>query len=510
MSAAAESTLSEIHNAADRAVGWRDLFAWELRRVGRNRLFWCVTALVAIALCIGAIAGGALQRAQRDAQRQQAADDAAWMREVAQRAHDYARPAAQPAPYWQDPTDVAGFSRYQLRQHAYKPVLPLAVLAVGTSDLAPSRWPVKLDTPFGVEPTYDFEAPRGLALGRFDLGFAIVAVLPVAVIALAGLLGTFERDRGMLRLIAAQPVSPLAWLSARLLALTAWLLPALAVALTLALVAGGADLAVAWPEWLASLALVGAYALFWLALAGVVLAAWPGAAGAIGTLLSLWLVLSLAVPMLGRFAADAWLPAPSRVLYVDAQRRVDDEIAASRDALVADAFRARPELAAHVDRVATIDYATRQSLLAPVVQARMTPWHERVERNRAARADFSTAFGYLAPPLGVEAALATLAGTDDARQRDLERQVRAYQQQLRDFFWPRVQREIATPTPRPAGSYARLNFTGYAAIPAFAAAPEPAGARVRAVLPLAAWLIAVAAALVLIAARRLRRWPTEL
>lgn len=509
MNAVAESTFTLSHTTANGA-GWRALFAWEWRRVGRERVFWCVVALLALAFCGGAWSGGGLAQQQRAAQAAQVRADDAWLGEIAERARDYARPAAEPAPYWQDPTDVAGFSRYQLRQHAYKPVLPLAPLAVGVADLLPSRWPVKLDTLFGVEPVYDFEPPRSLALGRFDLGFAVVTVLPVAAIALAGLLGTFERDRGMLRLIAAQSTSPLAWLSARLLALAAWLLPAVALVLTLALVAGGADLAAAWPEWLATLLLVAAYALFWLALAFFVLAAWPGAAGAVGSLLSIWLVLAVALPMLGKFTADLWLPAPSRMLYVDAQRRNEADMAQRRDTLVTDALNARADLALLAHRANSLDYATRQTLLVPLAEQRMADWQRRFADHARARAALSMAFGFIAPPLGLEAALATLSGNDLARHRRYEAQVRAYQQQLREFFWPRIQREIVTPTPRPPGSYARLNFTDYGAIPAYSAQPERAAARLGAVLPLAGWLLVLSLLLTAAATRRLRHWPAEL
>lgn len=509
MNAVAESTFPLSHNAT-KSADWRALFAWEWRRIAYQRVFWCVAALLAAAFCAGALSSGRLAREQQAAQTAQTAADAAWLEAVRQRARDYARPAAEPAPYWQDPTDLAGFSRYQLRQHAYKPVLPLAALAVGVSDLAPSRWPVKLDTLFGVEPVYDFEPPRSLALGRFDLGFAVVTVLPIAVIALAGLLGTFERDRGMLRLIAAQTTSPLAWLSARVLALAAWLLPAAMLALSLALLVGGADLAAAWPEWLAALLLVAAYALFWLALAFFVLSAWPGAAAAIGSLLSLWLALAVALPMLAKFAADLWLPPPPRVLYVDAQRRSDAAIADERDALVSAALAARPDLAAQANRAASLDYATRQTLLVPIAEARMAPWQARISEHRAASEVLSALVGYLAPPLGLEAALSTLSGNDMARHRRYEAQVRAYQVELRDFFWPRIQREIATPTPRPPGGYARLNFTDYAAIPAYAALPETAAARVRAALPLAAWFLVLTLLLSVAALRRLRHWPAEL
>lgn len=509
MNAVAESTFPLSHNDT-KFVDWRALFAWEWRRIAGQRVFWCVAALLAAAFCAGALSGGGLTHEQQAAQTAQAAADGAWLDEVRQRARDYARPAAEPAPYWQDPTDVAGFSRYQLRQHAYKPVLPLATLAVGVGDLAPTRWPVKLDTLFGVEPVYDFEPPRSLALGRFDLGFAVVTILPVAVIALAGLLGTFERDRGMLRLIAAQTTTPLAWLSARVLALAAWLLPAVMLALSLALLVGGADPVAAWPEWLAALLLTAAYALFWLALAFFVLSAWPGAAAAIGSLLSLWLVFAVALPLLVKFAADLLQPPPSRVLYVDAQRRVEAALAQERDALAAAALAARADLAAHAGRAASLDYATRQTLLVPVTEARLADWQSRLAEHAAARETLSALCGYLAPPLGLETALATLSGGDMTRHRRYEAQVRAYQIELREFFWPRIQREIAAPTPRPPGSYARLNFSDYAAIPAYAALPETAAARVRTVLPLAAWLIVLSGLLALAARQRLRHWPAEL
>ena len=88
--------------------------------------------------------------------------------------------------------------------------------------------------------------------------------------------------------------------------------------------------------------------------------------------------------------------------------------------------------------------------------------------------------------------------------------MRAYQQQLREFFWPRIQREIVTPTPRPPGSYARLNFTDYGAIPAYSAQPERAAARLGAVLPLAGWLLVLSLLLTAAATRRLRHWPAEL
>lgn len=491
-------------------VGFITLLAWELRHIGRQRLLWMVLLLLGMAMLWGAYSGASLHRAQTAAIARSHAADAAWTAQIRERARRYAEPAESPVPYWQDPTDLAGFSRYFLRAQSDKPHLPLSPLAVGISDLMPSRLPVKLETPFGAEPAYDFENPRGLGLGRFDLGFVLIYLLPVATILLIGLLSTFERDHGMLRLIAAQRVGPRAWLGARVAAIFAWLAPATLALLLLSLLFAGVDATAAMPELFASAALVVAYLSFWAALGFVVVSAWPSAAGAISLMGALWAALVIGLPLLGSAWAERLGDAPTPVAYVDAQRRANDAIGSERDAIVTAMFRARADLAAATDRVAKIDYATRMTFLAPELERRLAPLRERQLAARAARERVSGWAGYVSPSLGLEQALSVLAGTDSDRHRRFEEQTRAYQLRLRDWFYPRIQREIATPTPRPPNSYGRMNFAEYDAIPIYLGAELPASARVAATLPFAAWLLLLAALLTGVALRRLRRWPTEL
>ncbi|MET4730240.1 ABC-2 type transport system permease protein [Lysobacter enzymogenes] len=494
-----------------RSAGFAELLRWELRHIGRSRLLWTVLGLLFAAMLWGAHSGAALHRGQDRAIERSRASDLAWTQQILERARRYAEPAAEPVPYWQDPTDIAGFSRYFLRAHSYKPNLPLSALAVGGSDLTPTRLPVKLETPFGVEPAYDFENPRALGLGRFDLGFVLVYLLPVAVIVLIGLLATFERDHGMLRLIAAQRVGPRAWLGARIAAIFAWLAPAALLGLAISLFSAGADLGAAVPELIASAALVVAYLAFWAALGFVVVSAWPGAAGAISLMSAVWAVLAIGLPLLGSGVAARLGDAPTPIAYVDAQRRANDAIAGERDALLTRDFRARADLSAALDKIGGLDYATRLSFLAPELERRLQPLRDRQESARSVRERWSQWAGFVAPPLGMEQALARLAGTDAERHRRFEHQTAAYQRQLRDWFYPRIQRQIAAPTPRPrADSYGRMNFFEFDAIPAYAWNEAPAWSRVTGALPTALWLALLAAALGGWALRRLRQWPAEL
>lgn len=490
----------------------RALFAWEWRQAARQPLLWAVLVLLLGAFCLGVRSAARLAHAQHAAQVQQQRSDADWQRDVATRMRDYLRPADAPAPYWQDPTDIAGYSRYQLREHAAKPVLPLVMLSVGNGDLLPTRWPVKLETPFGIEPAYDFEAPRQLALGRFDLGFAVTQLMPLLIFALVVLLATFERDSGMLRLIAAQPVAPAQWLGRRVLAIGVWLLPGIGLGLSLALLAAGADLSAAGPEFLAALALVLAYAASCIALAYFVVAAWPGAARALGMLLALWLFVAQALPVLGALLLDAAAAGPSRTQYIDALRGAEQHIAATRDDLLRQQFAARADLAGQEFRIAQLDHATRQTFLAPLLEDALADWQAGFAAARERRMRVSDVLGFAALPMGVESALSQLAGTDLARHVRYEQAVRTHQLHLRDWFYPRVQAQISAPTPRPPHSYARANFTPaqHAQIPRFAPPAESGAARARAVLPLVLWLLGAAAVLTIAAQRRSRRWPEEI
>ena len=138
-------------------------------------------------------------------------------------------------PYWQDPTGASGFSRYFLRRFAAKPHLPLSVLAVGQSDLQPYAVPLRLETLFGGDRVYDFEPPRALATGRFDLSFVLVFVLPLGLGLAVAAIGAHERDHGILPLVAAQSVSARRWWFARVSALATVLVPGMIVAVVVGL-----------------------------------------------------------------------------------------------------------------------------------------------------------------------------------------------------------------------------------------------------------------------------------
>lgn len=484
------------------------LLSWELQRLVRSKLLWLALAIVAVIFVWGAWSGASFHQSQAEAQIRTQEREQAWLEDIRARAAKYVHASETPLPYWQDPTHIAGFSQYFLLKHSFKPHLPLSPLAVGASDLLPDRQQIKLGTVFGTDETYDFQNPRGLALGRFDLAVAVVQLLPIAIVLLAVLVCTYERDRGVLRLVAAQSVSARRWQAVRFAALAMAVVPSIAALFVLSLVVAGVPIVKSLPELSAALALVTTYTLFWLAVSALVLSAWPRASTALAALSAIWLVLVVAVPLVANAAASLRPPLLSAGRTVDVKRETNDQVQQQRDAIVEAAFRASPELAGVTDRIPSIDHATRLTFLVPELEKRLDFIQEAREHTREQSARYARWATFIAPNVGVELALATLAGTDLRRHWAFEEQSRAYQLRLRAFFYPLMHRQIVSPAPYRA--YGHFSFTDFESIPSFRMQDAEAAERVSAALPAAAWLLWLAAALGALAIARLRDWPEAL
>lgn len=492
------------------APGFRELFAWEWRRVGRSPLLWSVLVILAASFVWGAFNIAALHSSQTEALRRAHQADTTFQAEAVARARAYRAPVAERAgqvAYWQDPTNVAGYSEYFVRKSALKPHLPLSPLASGVSDLAPTRLEIKLNTLFGFTDTYDFENPRGLALGRFDLAFAVVFLLPIGLLLLFALLVTFERDRDMLRLVAAQAASPRLWIGSRMAAILAWSVPVIALAMIGALGAAGVSLFSVVPSLALAILITAFYILFWAGIALAILARQPKAGAALGSLAAIWAALTIGLPLAGSALVGAIDPAPSVIRYVDAQRKVGDQVQANRDTLLATALAARDDLRPFVARATTLDYATRLSFLVPETERRLAPVRSAIDDHRARQEKIASIAGFLVPTLGVESAFAALAGTDPTRQRAFEAQARSYQWRLRQIVYPLVQREITQPpAPPERATRGRLNLAEPLELPDFFLRDRQPGDRMRQVLLFAGWMALLALLAVALGLRRIREW----
>lgn len=297
-----------------RASSLPRLVGIELRLLRHERALWGLLALMLAAMVLAALAGADRVRAER------AAVDTARHEESLARAKARRIAAGPPPPeQFRNPADPYGYLYYFLRAYAVAPSKPLAPLAAGAADSAPPVRAIGPNRPFA-DGAAGIANPLVARLGRFDLAFVFVFLMPLALIPIAGTRLSLERDRGQMPLLNAQPVSPRRRALAKYAAVALLMLPPLLAGFWGAVALSGADLAASLPAMAALSGAILLYGLFWIALAALIQRFRPGVAASLGALVLLWVVLGFLLPLLGGLALDRAAPQADRVGQILAAR----------------------------------------------------------------------------------------------------------------------------------------------------------------------------------------------
>lgn len=163
----------------------------ETRQVASDRTLLGALMVLALAVGYGVANGSAWAEGQRRVLAGVAREDearlAALRTQVAAAGGNRGVPA--------DGVGLAGGIR-----HASLPPRPLAALVVGRGDLDPSHVLVTTASRPATQGEDEIENPTHLLTGRFDLGFVIVAIYPLVILALSYNLLAAEREQGTLLL----------------------------------------------------------------------------------------------------------------------------------------------------------------------------------------------------------------------------------------------------------------------------------------------------------------------
>lgn len=450
----------------------------EWRSALRERFLWPMLALFAAFALYGAIGGARFVQAEHAAiaqAEQEERERFERLRTEASRGSSRAVPASDPA--------LVG--RELLPRTAALPPGPLAALAVGQRDVLPQTALLTTGLQLVDAGHDDGASPTRRALGPFDVGFVIVFLLPLLVIAVSYDLLSVERERGTLALVLSQPVSLTTFVLGkafqRAMLLVASLVTIFAVA---AIVSGvrvtepGAPLALGL--WLA---LIVCYALFWFALS-LAVNAWglSSAANAL-SLVAAWLLLVVVIPGLGVVLVDTLYPAPSRPELVNLARDATAEATAKATALEGDHGR---QGSAKID-------GRRALELQEEIQRRVEPVVRQFQQQLDRQQRLVSRVRFASPALLAHEGVTDVTGSGVARQRHFEQQVQEFHQRLKAFFAERVRAERT------------LAADDYDAMPDFDYRDEALASVVRRAGSCLLGLLGQSALLVLIALAGLRR-----
>lgn len=486
------------------------LLVLEIRLLLAQPFTWLVFAVLGALMAV-ATHNGTMFVARQQAAATQAAAHEQHMRDFGRAAHrKYAGPTELAIPQYRDPTSAYGYLTQFLVAYAARPPTPLALLAVGVSDIQPAQ--VRLSFAFSSvfdDAAYDIGSARAERVGAFDLSFVLVYLLPLGLIALAGTRLSSEQDSGILRMLAAQPVTP------RLVATTKFgavmlvsIVVLLAEAVAALLFAAGIEVG-AWGSvlgWLA--AALALYIVVWIALCAWVASLWRGAVVALALLVVAWMCAAVLAPAAATLVLD-WLdPPPSRIAYIETSREAQAHFYDHDESeTVPPQWLARnyPQLAGRSAELAAMS-EIRRLARDDFFRDELAPQRIAFERYALQAARRLEQLALLSPTLVLDAALRTAAGTDAYRHAEFMRAVGEHRYAIWKFFEPRVVAQVVQPKPVCEGCQARLDFDAYDAVPGFEATLDP-GRALHSARRTCLYLALLGMLLIIATGLRLRKWP---
>jgi ABC-2 type transport system permease protein len=323
---------------------------------------------------------------------------------------------------------------------AFRPVLSpggMAPLSIGQAEAYPyaaRTQPLSDITMFDAFRA-DVDNPAVRAVGRFDLAFVIIVMLPLLLLAGSFDLWSRERERGVAALILSQPVPITSLLAGKAFARALALLPPAIIVTLGALLLVGADN----PGGLIATALtVGAYGLFWILVATLINVFAKRSTDAALAGGSVWLLIVVLGPALALATADILAPAPSQVQFANEYRAAS--LAIRRDQRLAREAQG-PEViripAPHIPdrvRVFMAERAVEDAKLAPMVAT-----HEDALARRHAVLDRLRLF---LPAVAAQDALDRIAGSDADRALSFQQQAMGFKQELEHWLADRLDRDL--------------------------------------------------------------------
>lgn len=451
------------------AIAWMRLIRLEIARVIRAG---GVRVAVLLLLGLGVYAGWQGHQRIQTADAATAAAEAAYRDQLAYLASIY------------PPATEAGELLYYLAFPAPRQPSPLSALASGRAEVETASLRIRLLALEGQLYEHETLNPRLAAAGHLDLGFVLIALLPLLVIAITYDIVSAERERGtwqMARLFARPRRLVAAKVGARMI-LVAGL--AMSLALIGMLLAGiDADGRAGWAA-----ALISLHTLFWFALCLGVAGGRRSSTTNAMLLVGVWVALTFLAPAVLSLTNAILHPVPEALELTVRQRQGYHEAWDLPKAATMDGFFE--------------DYPQWSDQTVPENEFTWAWYYAMNHRGDRAARDASRAYrdiltrrdewarrwSLLVPPLAAQVALDRLSSNDLATQLAYQEAVRRYHERLKAHFQPIL------------FSAAPIAEVDWERTPAFEPA-APVGAASQAGLPAAAALILISICALLPAVR---------
>ena len=326
-----------------------------------------------------------------------------------------------------------GSAAYYSFHLTYQPPSDFAFAAMGTRDTQPWKHRIRMLALEGQIYERDVGNPSLAVVGRFDFAFLVAFIVPLVLIVLLHDLRTREVVAGRYHLIEANLRRPIVFWGLRASIPTLAIYLCLVLPLLVAGVLEGTDSL----TLLLAAAGVLAYVVFWSHVC-FLLSAWQKTGAVIlMTLVCVWAVCTVVLPMSARYAIDRLIPLPEGAEILLLQREtVNDAWDLPRQTTMNAFFERHPEWSDYEPVESSFEwqwYYAFQQVGDQKTEALSNAYRE----GRQKRDQIAKWASWLAPPSLIERWLQSLADTDTRAAIRYDQSVRDYHAALRAYYYPK-------------------------------------------------------------------------
>jgi len=311
-----------------------------------------------------------------------------------------------------------------VRTEFYLPPSGISGLAIGEAELRPTYATISATTrAHEIFRFQEVDNPVLLGLGRFDLAFVVIYLLPLLIAGFGCSVLSVDRDSRTLQLVLSQPMTALRLATLRVGLRTTALITALLLGTIAGLVLTGLiGQLLSW-AFVGFFAVTATYAGFWAALALWIVSLNRGTETSALLMVVTWAVVVLIMPALATVVAREASPMPSRLEYIVTAREAENAANLAGRELLQEYLLDHPELeATRGDAVSpfikTFFLAQRQ------VENAVTPIVERFDAAERRQRLWRETLRWISPRDIASDALLLSTGNGAARFTTFERQAR--------------------------------------------------------------------------------------
>lgn len=414
------------------------ILRFEFKQLLGTRLFWWVSAILAVSIFFAIYNGKEAMTAKQDLVKKLKEEE---VKRYGKFSLDFdslnAGAKKVKLPWFQDPRTplTVGMFRNSGKYAILEPA-PLSLISTGQSDIEIFYSKVSYLTDILQANNINFENPFNIATGQFDLAFVLVFLLPLLVIALAYNILSAEREQGTLPLLLSQPMQIKHWLVTKLAFRFLFLLMAILTLLMLAFTILGIDFINF--GFFQLILVITFYTLFWFALSFFINLLGKSSAMNTLLLLSVWLLFVFIIPSVANMIATSIYPVPSRVELVNAKRQAEQETERNKQAVLKKFYQAHPQLVQKSEKEQTDqDYYREYISLHEVIEEEVSKVQQAFDYQLEGQQTFANQFQYFSPAVLMQNALNEIAQTDSKFYKTFQKNITAYQQKWKAFFKPK-------------------------------------------------------------------------